>query len=248
MVEDIEEFSAELEVTRSAELCLLQHGEIHIAKIRPVDDIAAAIAKRPRGRHGKRHRVEPVGNGLRMRIRINASDAIRPLVDVIAVPESVRPDVDGIGDACAQNSERRDPPAREQLGAEARAKETMALTERHVIQEVEGKVLADVAGTVAFLSFYVVEVLGVGSENRRIFHIVNRVAEGVVCLEPQTSLAGTANEGELQSVIRAEARVRLERDVAEGRVWTSADRWIEVVDALFTLQIHPMVAHVGDLE
>ena len=46
--------------------------------------------------------IEPVGNGLRMRIRINASDAIRPLVDEIAVPESVRPDVDGIGDACAQ--------------------------------------------------------------------------------------------------------------------------------------------------
>ena len=40
----------------------------------------------------------------------------------------------------------------------------MALTERHVIQEVEGKVLADVAGTVAFLGFYVVEVLGVGRE------------------------------------------------------------------------------------
>ncbi len=39
----------------------------------------------------------------------------------------------------------------------------MALTERHVIQEVEGRVLADVAGTVASLGFYVVEVLRVGS-------------------------------------------------------------------------------------
>ena len=183
-----------------------------------------------------------------MRIRVNASDAIRPLVDEIAVPEGVRPDVDGIGDACAQDSERRDPPAREQLAAEARAKEPMALTERHVIQEVEGKVLADVAGTVASLGFYVVEVLGVGSGNRRIFHIVNRVAEGVVCLEAQTSLARTANEGELQSVIRAEARVRLERNVAEVRVRTSAERGIEVVDALFALQIHAMVANVGDLE
>ena len=204
-------------------LCLLQHGEIYIAKIRPVDGIAAAIAKRPRGRHGERRRVEPVGNGLWMGIRVNASDAIRPLVDEIAVPEGVRPDVDGIGDACAQDSERRDPPAREQLAAEARAKEPMALTERHVIQEVEGKVLADVAGTVAFLGFYVVEVLGVGSGNRRIFHIVNRVAEGVVCLEAQTSLARTANEGELQSVVRAEARVGLERNVAEVRVRTSTE-------------------------
>src|SRR5580700_5792 len=248
MVEDIEEFSAELEVTRSAELCLLQHGEIHIAKIRPVDDIAAAIAKRPRGRHGERRRVEPVGNGLRMRIRINASDAIRPLVDEIAVPEGVRPDVDRIGDACAQDSERRDPPPREQLAAEARAKKPMARTERYVIQEVEGKVLADVAGAVAFLGFYVVEVLGVGSGNRRIFHIVNRVAEGVVCLEAQTGPASAANKGELQSVVRAEARVRLERNVAEVRVRTSTDRWIEVVDALFAPQIHAMVAYVGDLE
>ena len=99
----------------------------------------------------------------------------------------------------------------------------MALTERHVIQEVEGKVLADVAGTVASLGFYVVEVLRVGSGNRRIFHIVNRVAEGVVCPEAQTSLARTANEGELQSVIRAEARVRLEGNVAEIRVRTSTD-------------------------
>ena len=81
----------------------------------------------------KCRRVEPVGNGLRMRIRINASDAIRSLVDEIAVPECGRPDVDGIGDACAQDSERRDPPPREQLTAKARTKEPMALTERHVM-------------------------------------------------------------------------------------------------------------------
>src|SRR4029077_8250525 len=166
----------------------------------------------------------------------------------IAVPEGVRPDVDGISDACAQNSERRDLPAREQLAGEARVKEPMALTEGHLIQEVEGKVLADVAGTVAFLGFYVVDVLGVGSGNRRIFHIVNRVAEGVVCLEPQTSLAHTANEGELQSVIRTGARLRLERNVTEVRVRTSTDRWIEVVDALFAPQIHAMVAYVCDLK
>src|SRR5580658_9106841 len=196
MVKDIEEFGAELEAGLT-EFGFLEHGEVHIAEVRPVDDIAAAIAKRPRGRHGKRRRVEPVGSGLRMRIRINASDAIRPLVDEIAVPEGVGPDVDGIGNACAQNSERRDPPAREQLAAEARAKEPMALTERHAIEEVEGKVLADVAGTVASLGFYVVEVLRVGSENPRIFHIVNRVAETVVCLEAQTNLARTANKGEL---------------------------------------------------
>jgi hypothetical protein len=109
-----------------------------------------------------------------MRIRINASDAIRSLVDEIAVPEGVRPDVDGVGDACAQDSERRDPPPREQLTAKARAKEPMALTKRHVMEEVDGKVLSDLAGTVAFLGFYVGEVLGVGSGNRRIFHIVNR--------------------------------------------------------------------------
>ena len=153
MVKDIEEFGAELDVARFAEFCLFQHGEVHIAETRPVDGIAAAIAKVARGRYGERRRVEPVSNGLWMRIRINACDAVRPLVDEIAVPEGVRPDVDGIGDACAQDSERRDPPAREQLAAESRAKEPMALTERHVIQEVEGKVLADVAGTVAFLGF-----------------------------------------------------------------------------------------------
>ena len=124
----------------------------------------------------------------------------------------------------------------------------MALTERHVIQEVKGKVLADVAGTVASLGFYVVEVLGVGRETPRIFYIVNRVAEGVVCLEAQTSLARTAIKGELQSVVRAEPRVGLERDVAEVRVRTSAERWIEVVDALFAPQINAMVADVGDLE
>ncbi len=111
MVKDIEEFGAELEVTRFAEFRLLQHGEVHIAEIRPIDGIAAAIAKGPRGRHGERRRVEPVGNGLRMCIRINASNAIWPLVDEIAVPEGVRPDVNGIGDACAQNSQRRDAPA-----------------------------------------------------------------------------------------------------------------------------------------
>ena len=50
----------------------------------------------------------------------------------------------------------------------------MALTKRHVMEEVDGKVLSDVAGIVAFLGFYGGEVLGVGSGNRRIFHIVNR--------------------------------------------------------------------------
>src|SRR5580704_12262761 len=124
----------------------------------------------------------------------------------------------------------------------------MSFTERHFIQQVEGKVLPDVAGTIAPLGFYVVEVLGVGRGNRRIFHIVNRVTEGVVCLEAQTSLARTANEGELQSVVRAEPGVRLESNVAEVRVRTSTERWTEEVDALFARQIHAMVAHVGDLE
>ena len=86
----------------------------------------------------------------------------------------------------------------------------MSFTERNVIQQVEGKVLPHIARTVASLGFYVVEVLGVGRGNGRIFHIVNRVAEGVVCLEAQTSLARTANEGELQSVVRAEPGVGLE--------------------------------------
>ena len=54
----------------------------------------------------------------------------------------------------------------------------MSFTEWHVIQQVEGKVLPHIARTVASLAFYVVEVLGVGRGNRRIFHIVNRVAEG----------------------------------------------------------------------
>src|SRR5271156_4802955 len=118
MVKDIKEFGAELEVTRFAEFCLLQHGEVHIAEIRPVDGIAAASAKGPRGRHGECRRVEPVANGLWMRIWINASDAVRPLVDEIAVPEGVRPYVDGIGDACAQNSQRGDAPARRQFAVE----------------------------------------------------------------------------------------------------------------------------------
>src|SRR5260370_27263564 len=176
MVKDIEEFGAKLEVAGLAEFGFLEHGEVHVAEVGAIDRVAAAIAKRPRGRHGERRRVEPIGNGLWIRMRINVSDAIRTLVGEIAVPEGVRPDVDGIGDACAQNSERRDPPAREQLAAEARAKEPMALTERHVIQEVEGKVLADVAGTVASLGFYVVEVLGIGSEDTRVLDVVNRVA------------------------------------------------------------------------
>src|SRR5580693_3760450 len=124
----------------------------------------------------------------------------------------------------------------------------MAVTERHFIQQVESKVLPDVTGTIASLGFYVVEVLGVGRGNRRISHIVNRVAEGVVCLEAQTSLARTANEGKLQSVVGTESRVGLEGDVAEVRVRTSAERGIEVVDALFALQIHAVVANVGNLE
>jgi|HubBroStandDraft_4_1064222.scaffolds.fasta_scaffold08244_2 hypothetical protein len=77
MVKDIEEFGAELEVTRFAKFCLLQHGEdgeVHVAEIRCVDGSAAAIAKRPRGRHGERRRVQPISNGLWMRIRINASN------------------------------------------------------------------------------------------------------------------------------------------------------------------------------
>jgi len=111
MVKDVEEFGAELEVTRFADFRLLQHGEVHIAEIRPVDGIATAIAKGPRSRYGERRRVEPVSNGLWMRIRINVCNAVRPLVDEIAVPESVRPDVDGIGDACAQNSQHGDAPA-----------------------------------------------------------------------------------------------------------------------------------------
>src|SRR4029077_19200321 len=104
MVKDIEEFDAELEVARFAEICLLQRGEVHIPEIRPVDGVAAAIAKRPRGRHGERRGVKPVANRLWTRIRVNANDAVWPLVDEIAVPESVRPDIDGIGDACPQNS------------------------------------------------------------------------------------------------------------------------------------------------
>ena len=61
----------------------------------------------------------------------------------------------------------------------------MALTERHVVKEVEGTVLADVAGTVASLGFYVVEVLGVGWTNGWIFYIVNCVAER--CSSPGSS-------------------------------------------------------------
>src|SRR5580658_4739054 len=133
MVKDIEEFGAKLDVARFAEFCLFQHGEVHIAETRPVDGIAAAIAKVPRGRYGERRRVEPVSNGLWMRIRITACDAVRPLVDEIAVPERVRPDVNGIGDACAQNSQRGDAPARRQFAAEARTEKAMALTERDVI-------------------------------------------------------------------------------------------------------------------
>ena len=104
MVKDIEEFGAELEVPRFAESCLLQHREVHIAEAGPIDRVAAAIAKRPRGRHGERRRIEPISSGLWMRIRINASNAIRTLIGEIAVPEGVRPDIDGIGDACPQNS------------------------------------------------------------------------------------------------------------------------------------------------
>ena len=167
MVKDIEKFGAELEVTRFAEFRLLQHGEVHSAEIRPVDRIATAIAKGCRRRHGERRRVEPVANGRWMRIRINGSDAVRPLVDEIAIPESVRPDVNGIGDACAQNSQRGDAPARREFAAEARAEEAMSFTERHFIQQVEGKVLPDVAGTIASLGSYVVEVLG-RSEERRV--------------------------------------------------------------------------------
>src|SRR4029077_5677221 len=213
-----------------------------------IDRVAAAIAKRPNSWHGERGRVEPVGSGLWMRIRINARDAIRTLVDEMAVPEGIRPDIDGIGDACSQNSQRGDAPARRQFAAEARAKEPMALTERHVIQEVEGKVLPHIAGTVASFGFYVVEVLGIGGGDTRVLDVVNRGAKSVVCLEAQTSLARTANEGELQSVVRAEARIGLEGDVAEVQVRTSAERGIEVVDALFAQQIHAMVADVADLE
>ena len=202
MVKDIEEFGAEFEAGL-AKFGFLEHGEVHVAEAGPIDRVAAAVAERTSFRHREGSGIEPVGDGLWIGIWANASQAIRALVDEIAIPESVRPNVDGIGDACAQNSQRRNPPAREQLAVKSRGKEPMALTERHVIQEVEGKVVADVAGTVASLGLYVVEVLGVGSGNGRIFHIVNRVAEGVVCLEAQTSLARTANEGELQSVIRA---------------------------------------------
>ena len=187
MVKDIEEFGAELDVTRPTEFCSSGREKYTLRKFGSVDGIAAAIAKLPRGRHGERRRVEPVGGGLWLGIGVNAGHTIRPLVDEIPVPEGVRPDVDGIGDACAQNSERRDPPAREQLAAEARAKEPMALTERHLIQEVEGKVLADVTGTVAFLGFYVVEVLGVGSGNRP--DLPHRQSRGRRC-----SLPGSSNQ------------------------------------------------------
>src|SRR5580698_2386222 len=54
MVKDIEEFGAELDVARFAEFCLFQHGEVHIAETRPVDSIAAAIAKVPRFRQMSR--------------------------------------------------------------------------------------------------------------------------------------------------------------------------------------------------
>jgi hypothetical protein len=62
--------------TRFAEFCLLQHGEVHIAEIRPVDGIAAAIAKRARGWHGERRRVEPVGFAING--RNSSSIACRP--------------------------------------------------------------------------------------------------------------------------------------------------------------------------
>jgi hypothetical protein len=68
----------------------------------------------------------------------------------------------------------------------------MTLTERHVIQEIEGKVLPYIARTVASLGLYVVEVLGIGSGDTRVLDVVNRVAKGVVCLEAHTGLARTA--------------------------------------------------------
>src|SRR5580658_6919770 len=133
MVKDIEEFGAELKVAGLAEFCFLEHGEVHVAEVGPIDRVSAAIAKCSRRRHGERRRIKPVGNGLWMRIRINAGDAIRTLVDEIAVPEGIRPNIDGIGDSRPQNSQRGDAPARRQFAAEARAENAMSFTEWHVI-------------------------------------------------------------------------------------------------------------------
>jgi len=112
MVKNIEEFGAELEAGL-AEFGFLEHGEVHVAEVGPIDRVAAAIAEGTNFRHREGCGIEPVGDGLWVGIWANASHAIRTLVDEIAIPESVRPDVHGIGDACAQNSERRDPPAGE---------------------------------------------------------------------------------------------------------------------------------------
>ena len=46
MVEDIEEFGAELEAGL-AEFGFLEHGEVHVAEGGAIDRVAAAIAKRP---------------------------------------------------------------------------------------------------------------------------------------------------------------------------------------------------------
>ena len=137
MVKDIEEFGAELEAGL-AEPGFLERGEVHVAEAGPVDRVAAAIAECTCYRHRKGCGIEPTGDRLWIGIGVNAGHAIRPLVDEIAVPEGVRPDVDSVGDACAQNSQSRDAPARDKPAAKARAKEPMAPTDRHVIQEVEG--------------------------------------------------------------------------------------------------------------
>src|SRR4029077_4319927 len=95
MVKDIEEFGAELEIAGLAEFGFLEHGEVHVTEVGAIDRVAAAIAKGSNSRDGEPGRVEPLGSGLWMRIRINARDAIRTLVDEIAVPEGIRPDIEG---------------------------------------------------------------------------------------------------------------------------------------------------------
>ena len=86
MVKDIEEFGAELE-TGLAEFGFLEHGEVHVAEVGPIDRVAAAIAERTSFRHREGRGIEPVGDGLWIGIWANASHAIRALVDEIAIPE-----------------------------------------------------------------------------------------------------------------------------------------------------------------
>src|ERR1700752_5168026 len=73
MVKDIEEFGAELEVTRPREFGFLEYGEVHVMEVGPIDRVAAAIAERTSFRHREGCGIEPVGNGLWVGIWANAS-------------------------------------------------------------------------------------------------------------------------------------------------------------------------------